>query len=383
MPQYFETAEYEARLQLLMEAMHQEKLDAMLLFAQESMYWLSGFDTTGFCFFQCLIVKADGDLALFVRPADLRQARQTSNVERVVVWTDRTNADPTGELKTLLDDMDLLGKRIGVEYDTHGMTGANCRMLDLRLQTFANPVDASPLVSRLRLVKSDAEIAAIRRAAELGDDALDAALPLVKAGADEADILAAMQATVLAGGGDVPATPFVIGSGRKALLCHYAAGRRTLEENDQLTLEWAGVEAHYHSVAMRTVLLGEPSERHLALDAAARETLEEIEAVLRPGNTFGDVFAAYAEVMAAHDLTRHRLNTCGYSVGARFAPTWIERQMFFAENAEPIQKNMTLFVHGMILDSDSGTAMTLGRTYLTTDEAPEPLTRFGLDLVTC
>ena len=50
----------------------------MLLFAQESMYWLTGYDTFGFCFFQCLVVKADGSMVLLTRSADLRQARQTS-----------------------------------------------------------------------------------------------------------------------------------------------------------------------------------------------------------------------------------------------------------------------------------------------------------------
>jgi Xaa-Pro dipeptidase len=72
-----------------------EKLDALLLFAQESMYWLTGYDTFGFCFFQCLVVKADGTMTLLTRSADLRQARHTSIIENVVVWTDRVNADPT------------------------------------------------------------------------------------------------------------------------------------------------------------------------------------------------------------------------------------------------------------------------------------------------
>ena len=165
----FAPDEYADRRRRLLEAMQEEKLDAMLLFAQESMYWLTGFDSFGFCFFQCLAVKADGDMALLARSADLRQARQTSTIDRVIVWIDRANADPTGDLRNLLDDMDLLGCRIGVEYDTHGLTGSNCRLLDNRLQSFANLADASYVVSRLRLVKSPAEIQRVRRAAELAD----------------------------------------------------------------------------------------------------------------------------------------------------------------------------------------------------------------------
>ncbi len=379
----FAPDEYEDRRKRLLEAMQEEKLEAVLLFAQESMYWLTGFDSFGFCHFQCLVVKADGDMALLARSADLRQARQTSTIERIVVWIDRANADPTGDLKNLLDDMDLLGCRIGVEYDTHGLTGANCRMLDNRLQSFANPVDASHVVSRLRLIKSPEEIARVRRAAELADAALDAALPLVRPGTDEAAILAAMQGAVLAGGGDYPANPFVIGSGREALLCRYKSGRRKLEAEDQLTLEWAGVDAHYHAAMMRTVLVGTVGERHRALYEAARAAIEEIETVMRPGRTFGDVFAAHARVMDQRDMTRHRLNACGYSLGARFAPSWMEHQMFYAENPQPIAPSMSLFVHMIIMDSDSGCAMCLGQSYLTTEDAPEPLSRHGLDLISC
>ena len=56
--------------------------------------------------------------------------------------------------------------------------------------------------------------------------------------------------------------------------------------------------------------------------------------------------------------------------------------MFYAGNSEPIAPGMTLFAHMIIMDSESGNAMCLGRTYLTTDEAPEPLSRYGLDLIT-
>lgn len=378
---HFEREEYAARLEKLTAGMREEKLDAMLLFAQESMYWLTGYDTFGFCFFQCLVVKADGSMTLLTRSADLRQARQTSNIERIVVWTDRTNADPAVDLKNLLSDLDLLGERIGVEYDTHGLTGANCRKLDNQLQSFAELIDASYVVSRLRLIKSPAEIAYARRAAELSDAALDAAMPLIKPGADEADILAAMQGAVFSGGGDYPANEFIVGSGEDALLCRYKAGRRKLSETDQLTLEWAGVFAHYHAPMMRTVLIGEPSPRHVELYEACRLSLNAITEILKPGNTFGEVFDAHADVMDEHGLTRHRLNACGYAVGARFTPSWMEHQMFHTGNPLVIAPDMTLFVHMIIMDSETGTAMTLGQTYLTTDDAPESLSAKPLDLI--
>jgi Xaa-Pro dipeptidase len=378
---HFERSEYADRLTRLTEKMRADKLDALLIFAQESMYWLTGYDTFGYCFFQTLIVKADGAMTLLTRSADLRQARHTSTVENIVVWVDRVNADPTLDLKNLLSDMDLLGARIGVEYDTHGMTGRVARLLDNQLATFGQISDASYLVSTLRLVKSPAEIAYARRAAELADDALDAALPLIRAGGDEAEILAAMQGAVFLGGGDYPANEFIIGSGADALLCRYKAGRRKLDATDQLTLEWAGAAAHYHAAMMRTVIVGEPLPRHRELHKACLETITAIEEVLHPGQTFGDVFDTHARILDERGLSRHRLNACGYSLGARFSPSWMEHQMFHFGNPQEILPDMTLFVHMIIMDSDSGAAMTLGHTYLTTEGDPQPLSRHTLELI--
>ncbi|CDM58568.1 MULTISPECIES: M24 family metallopeptidase [Rhizobium] len=378
---HFDRPEFAVRLARLTDRMREEKLDALLLFAQESMYWLTGYDTFGYCFFQTLVVKADGTMALITRSADLRQAKHTSILENVQIWVDRVNADPTVDLRNLLVEMDLLGARIGVEYDTHGMTGRVARMLDAQLTSFGQIVDASYLVSRLRLIKSPAEVAYVERAAALADDALDAALTLTKPGADEADILAAMQGAVFAGGGDYPANEFIIGSAEDALLCRYKAGRRKLDANDQLTLEWAGAYAHYHVAMMRTIVIGEPNYRHRELYNACFETIQAIETVLKPGQSFGDVFDMHAKIMDERGLSRHRLNACGYSLGARFSPSWMEHQMFHVGNPQPIEPNMSLFVHMIIMDSDTGTAMTLGQTYLTTDDVPRALSRHFLDFI--
>jgi Xaa-Pro dipeptidase len=378
---HFERAEFDARLDRLKMEMAEQKLDAVLLFAQESMYWLTGYDTFGYCFFQSLVVKADGSMVLMTRSADLRQARHTSTIENIIVWMDRENAHPASDLRNLLNDLDLLGCRIGVEYDTHGLTARNGQMLDEQLKTFGSIVDISGLVGGLRTIKSPAEIKKAEKAAALSDEALKVALPLIKQGADEGEILAKMQGAVFAGGGDYPANEFIIGSGTDALLCRYKAGRRKLNKNDQLTLEWSGAFHHYHAPMMRTVLVGKVSKRHQELYDAAREALEALEVKMRPENTFGDVYDAHARVMEARGLTRHRLNACGYSVGARFSPSWMDMPMFYAGNEAAIAPNMTLFAHMIIMDSDSDTAMTLGQTYLTTDGAPKPLSRHDLDLI--
>ena len=226
---HFDAAEFEARRAQVLEVMARRRLDALLLFAPESHYWLTGYDTFGYCFFQCMVLTRAGEFTLLTRSADLRQARHTSLIKSIVVWTDQAGAGPAVQLRELLNDLGLLGTRIGIEYDTHGLTAANGRAIDEALRAFATLEDASNLVPALRAIKSPTEFAYVDRAAALADDALDAGLSLIRAGADEGEILAAMQGAVFAGGGDYPGNPFIIGSGDDALLCRTKSGRRRLD----------------------------------------------------------------------------------------------------------------------------------------------------------
>ncbi len=70
---HFTAAEFDGRMARTRAEMERASLDALLLFAPESQYWLTGYDTFGFCFFQCLVISG-GDPVLLTRSADLRQA---------------------------------------------------------------------------------------------------------------------------------------------------------------------------------------------------------------------------------------------------------------------------------------------------------------------
>lgn len=378
---HFSPAEFSRRTAALQAAMAKENLDGILLFQQESMYWLTGYDTFGFCFFQCLLVRADGQIVLLTRSADLRQAQLTSTIEDIRIWKDGAAANPVLHLKDIAQEFGLSGKRLGVEYESYGLVASNGRKLDAAFQGFATLVDASTLVTRLRAVKSGEEIAYVRKAAHLSDLADKAAIDLLQAGADEADILAAQHNVIFAGGGDYPANEFIIGSGREALLCRYKAGRRRLDPDDQLTLEFAGVYRHYHAAAMRTHIVGEPRPLHRAYHAAAKEALLACQSAMKPGNTAGDIFSAHTQVLDAHGLSNHRLNACGYSLGAKFTPSWMDWPMFYAENPWVLEPGMVLFAHMILMDSESETAMCLGRTFLVTEGAAEPLNIPDLALV--
>jgi Xaa-Pro dipeptidase len=360
---HFTSDEFDGRLRRLLGAMEARRLDAMLLFAQESMYWLTGYDSFGFCFFQSLIVRADGRMALLTRSADLRQAQHTSNLSDIRVWRDGREADPAAQLRVVAADLGLSGGRIGIELDTHGLTHASGRKVEAAFDRY-ELIDASDVVVGLRAVKSSAEIDYVRRAAALSDMADEAALDCIRAGADEGHILAAQHNAIFSAGGDYPGNEFIIGSGRDALLCRYKTGRRALDADDQITLEFAGTYRHYHAAIMRTVVVGTPRPRHLELYSAARDALLACEAEIRPGRSAGDVFAAHATVLDQHGLERHRLAACGYSLGAKFTPSWMDRPMFYEGNDWLLEPGMVMFAHMILADSETQTAMCLGRTSL-------------------
>ncbi|WP_395660960.1 M24 family metallopeptidase [Aestuariivirga sp.] len=378
---HFNRAEYDRRIAAVTSAMATEGLDGLLMFQQESMYYLTGYDTFGFCFFQCLYLGADGRLALLTRSPDLRQARHTSIIADIRIWTDEAGAKPATQLRDMLESLGCKAKRLGIENQSYGLTHFNGKQVDAALDGFCRLSDASDLVNMIRVVKSPAELKYVRKAGELGDLAFKAALRKTKAGADEGDILAAQQAAVFAGGGDYPANEFIIGSGPDALLCRYKSGRRKLGKRDQLTLEWAGVYRHYHAAYMRTVIIGKPSKHHAAMDEAAREALAAVEEQMVPGRTAGDVFAAHARVMDANGMKNHRLNACGYSLGAKFTPSWMDNPMFYKDNPVEIQPGMVFFAHMILMNSDAGAAFCLGRTYIVGAKKPESVSKASLEMV--
>ena len=378
---HFAPAEFVARQTATLAEMARRGFSALLMFRQESMYWLTGYDTFGYVHFQALILTDDGRLALLTRSADRLQARFTSIIPEVRVWVDGEDARPERELRDLLAELGVGGGVIGVEWEAYGLTAAKGRRVAEALDGFTRLDDASFLVTELRAVKSPAEIAHARKAAELADAALDAAVVATVPGAFEGDILAELQGAIYRGGGDDPANEQIIGSGPGALMCRYYSGRRHLGADDLLTLEFAAAWRHYHAALMRTIVVGRLDPRVEAMHSAARDALLACEAALRPGAPVGEVYAAHVDSLARAGFGAARLNACGYSLGATFAPNWMDWPMAYAGQSYKARPGNVFFLHMILFDADAGLAMTLARTSLVTETGCEPLSRAPLDLI--
>ncbi len=382
MSMHFTRAEFAARRKVTIAALEARGLSGLLMFRQESMYYLSGYDTFGYVFFQCYYLGADGRQFLLTRAPDLRQAQLTSDIVDIRVWVDGPKSNPSAELRDMLKAWGLAGKKLGIEWDAYGLTAKNGMQVAAAFEGFATLVDASDTVSKQRLMKSASEIAYVEKAAHLADLALDEAHRLTAPGVSGAEILAAMQSIIIRNDGDDPANEFIIGSGPEALLCRYHSGRRTLAQNDQLTLEFAGVFRHYHSALMRTIPIGQVPPRQIEMHKVAIDALEACKAALIPGRPIGEVFDAHAKVLDAAGYNAYRMNATGYSLGTTFAPNWMDYPMFYHGNSEVAAPNQVFFIHLIIFDSERGLAMTSGQTVVVTETGCRVLSKRGTELVT-
>ncbi|GGO53393.1 Xaa-Pro dipeptidase [Roseovarius pacificus] len=382
---HFERSEFDGRLKEARALMRRDGLDALLVFSQESHYYLTGFDTKGFVFFQCALVTANDDpVVLLTRKPDLEQARRTSIIEDIRLWFDAPGADPTRELQDILAEKGLAGKKIGLELRSFGLTGDNHDLLRRRLDGWCVLVDASYLVRELRLIKSEAEIEYVRKAAELADQSLEAMVETAGPGVFEGKIAAAGIAPILEGGGDMPPSGPVLGSGDRALLVRSATGYRHLDDVDQLTIEHAGSYRHYCACLMRTLTIGTPGDRHRDMFSATKDAILAMTDAARSGNTIGQIDDAHRATFDNAGYNHARLSACGYSLGATYSPSWMDvPPMIHSGNDTLIRPGMILFLHAILVDGPRNLAMSAGYTILTREEGqtPEVLSRLPLELI--
>ena len=147
---HFNQEEFDARLLEARRRISAHNLDGLLLFKQESMYYLTGYDTDGFVLFQTLFLGLNGELTLVTRSADRVQAGYTSIIEDVRIWLDSGSENPANDVRKMLDGHGMSGKRIGVEYDAYGLSAKRGQMLELAHESFCELVDASDLLRQQR-----------------------------------------------------------------------------------------------------------------------------------------------------------------------------------------------------------------------------------------
>ena len=377
----FPRGEYDCRLNAAVSALDQQGLHGVVLFRQESMYYLSGYDTSGYTMFQAMYLGVDGRMALLTRSADRIQSRVTSIIPDIRIWTDREEASPAEELRELLRDYGCENQTIGIEYHAYGLTGQRALAVNAALEDFCTLVDASDTVRLVRLVKSDLELDYVRKAGALCDEMLEVSIEYTQPGNTVKSVYGAMMQGLMTGGGDPSASRWPMGAGESAVFCRYHTGDEIIQDNDLVIFEPAAAYRHYHACMMYNIVTGDLDPRHQAMHESCVDALESCQALLRPGNTVGELYAEHANAFERGGYATASLAACGYSVGISYPPTWMDWPMIWAENPQVLEPGMVFFMHMILLDDSTGLSMCLGETAIVTQGDCERVNHMPRDVI--
>ena len=371
----FPPEEHAARLAATRAELSRRGLDALLVFAQESHYYLTGYDTSGYVFFQVGLITADDrPTVLLTRRPDLRQAEVASLYDDIRIWLNAEDANPAQDLRAILLELGFNGGKCGVEFATYGLTAANGRLVEAALEGFCVLEDASDIVRSQRLVKSEAELDMMRAAGRLADAAVLAAVELAAPGVTESEISAVALTAILNGGGEVPSGGPLVNTGPRALFGRGISGPRKINETDQLLIELAGCYCRYHVCIESTVAVGKPDPRQCEMMCVAVDALDQIRDAARPGAQLGMLDDIHRRVLDSADFATERFAACGYALGCTFKPTWMDvPPMIYSGNPLVMEPGMVFFVHIMIPDTRTGVMAGIGQTFAIRENGPVEL----------
>ena len=378
---HFPRDEFDLRINRTRQAMADAELDGLVLFRQESMFYLTGYDTSGYSMFQAMYLGLDKGPTLLTRSADRIQSRNTSIVEDIQIWIDQEDASPAIDLRRILKTNGCTNQRIGIEYHAYGLTGQRALMVNEALEGLCRLVDASDLVRLIRLVKSDLELEYVRKSGAICDAILQTSISHTRPGNTVKSVYGAMMNTLLCEGGDPTASRWPMGAGEAAVFCRYHTGDEIIAPQDQGVFEPAAAYRHYHTCMMYNILTGNVDPRHQAMNDACADALDACQRLLTVGNTVGDLYAAHEETMRTHGFSHAALSACGYSVGISYPPSWMDWPMIWKDNPQTLEAGMVFFLHMILLDDRTGLSMCIGETAIVTETVCEPVNRIPRTII--
>jgi len=371
---HFSREELENRRKKACQALVDQRLDGILLFSIEDMYWLTGLDSDGFHVFNCMFLGSEGQLTYVARRVDYANVRYSSIINDFREWPDSLDSGPANSIKDMLATHGMEGKRIGIQLDSLGLKAKLFLELSQLLNGWCELSDASYLIGELRLVKSEQELAYIRKAGEICDKLRDVAIERTYTGAFEGDIFGRIMMTIFENDGDPPSLRAPMGAGEAATNSRYTTSRHYVQENDQVFYEIGCAYRHYHAAQLFIVFTGPDVDDRLPkmLDVCV-EALYNVQKVIRPGRTLGEVFDAQRVIFTKYGHDSSVMTSCGYFMGATFPPSWVDQKMIVRNSPIILKENMSLFTY-MSLKLKDGTRMGVGEQYIVTDDEPEVVT---------
>jgi Xaa-Pro dipeptidase len=361
-----EFTERQNRAQAALRASGQE---AILVSGPETIYWLTGRQTAGYFAFQVLILPAEGDPTLLVRQLELFGTVANTWLEDVVAYQDGEN--PVDSLVDLLRARKI--KKPAIELGGWFLSPRVAAEIAERLDV-GELVDGSHILPPLRMLKSAAELNAIRAAARYAEAGIIAGIDACAAGTDENAVAAAMLSAATRAGSEAMAMEPLVSSGPRSGLPHMTWRRRVLGAGDPVFLELAGSHDRYHAALMRAVWIGTPPvEAQRMMDCSLR-ALDAALASIRPGIPCCVPHNAAQRVIDEAGYTAAFRKRIGYSMGVAFAPDWGEGAILslFADVSRPIEAGMVFHLPATLRSYGHWT-VGASETVIVTEHGAEPL----------
>ncbi|WP_058365812.1 M24 family metallopeptidase [Haloparvum sedimenti] len=386
----FEAAEYERRVARTKERLREEDLDAIVVADPANMNYLTGYDGWSFYVHQAVVVTPDRDEPVWIgRDMDGGGARATTHLDddSIRAYSDDHvhspyDLHPMDYVAGVLDELGVAEGRVGLEMDAAYFTAKSYTRLQENLPN-AEFVDATLLVGWVRIKKSDQEIAYMREAARISENAMQAGLDVIEEGVPEYEAAAAIYDQLIRGtdeyGGDYPSIVPLMPSGDHTGTPHLTWTDREFEDGDPVIIELSGCRHRYHSPLARTTFVGDPPAK---LEETADIVVEGLEAALdaaEPGVTCESVEKAWRETIAQYGLEKE--DRIGYSMGLGYPPDWGEHTASIRPGDETVlEEDMTFHMIPGIWTDEVG--MEISETFRVTSTGAETLADFPRRLFT-
>ena len=346
----FSAAEMNRRLGDLRAHMAERQIDACLFTSYHNIHYFSDFLYCSFGRSYGLVVTQEGQTTISANIDGGQPWRRTFGDN--VVYTDWHRDNYFVAVKGLIRD----GSRVGVEFDH--ITVENLRKLQGALPA-AELVDVGKPTMRMRMVKSDEEIAWIRESARIADVGGAACVEAIAVGVPEYEVaLHSTQAMVREIGASQPHVELMdtwtwFQSGINTDGAHNPVTSRRIERGDILSLNCFPMPSGYYTALERTLFAEECPDEHLRLWRINVEVHEAGIALIRPGARCCDIAAALNEIYARHGLLENRTFGYGHSFGVLCHYYGREAGLELREDVETVlEPGMVVSMEPMIMIPD-------------------------------
>lgn len=170
-------------------------------------------------------------------------------------------------------------------------------------------------VEELRMIKTEDEVANIRKAAAIADEAFAKLLPTIRSGLTEREIALELEFLMRKAGASAMSFDPIVASGPRSALPHARPGERILSVGDFLVLDFGCKVNGYCSDMTRTLVIGEPEEKHLLIyDLVLEAQLRSLEAIA-PGKTGVEIDTIARNIISEAGYGEYFGHGLGHSLG--------------------------------------------------------------------